>query len=326
MIPMPTFTETQQIVESNTALAGLAILDRAAAAAQAGWIEQALDAIFQSLQDVRENMAPADWDAFARYVREEHPLAAVLAQDPFTARALEKPRGYAGDAVMMDYLYGIHHSHLADAQATRAGREIHGYIQRNPAGQAVCWRRRHIAELIDRMAANGCRPDVLSIAAGHLREAELSEALAAGRAGRFVAMDADRESLREVAANYGAMGVETVHASVRHLLARKLHLGTFDFVYAAGLFDYLSDNVARALMARMFELTRPGGQLLIPNFAPHVLDRGYMETFMDWRLIYRDEYDMAMLAANLDAAVVESSEIYCDPGGSVVYLMVKKVG
>jgi hypothetical protein len=182
---------------------------------------------------------------------------------------------------------------MAATQASPLGREIFRCVQRFPASQAVRYRREHIAHLIDKMAACGSEPSVLAVASGHLREAELSEALTSGRVGRFVAVDADATSLREVEANYARLGVETVHGSVRHILARKLRLGTFDFVYAAGLYDYLADNVAQALAARMFEMVKTGGMMLIPNFAPQVRDRGYLETFMDWNLIYRDEYEMA---------------------------------
>jgi hypothetical protein len=321
---MQTSTYTNQIVASNPALTGLAVLDRAAAAIEDGHMDEALDAVFQSLQDARESMMPEEWAEFARYIREEHELAGMVAEDPMTKRALDKPRGYAGDAVMMDYLYGIHRSHEAADGANPLGREIYRYIQGRPAGEAVRYRREHIAQLVDRMAADGSQPTVLAIASGHLREAEVSAALDGGKVGRFVALDADADSLREVATNYASKGVETVHASVRHILARKVNLGTFDFVYAAGLFDYLAGNVAQALTARMFAVTSPGGQMLIPNFAPQVRDRAYMETFMDWHLIYRDEYDMAALTAGLDPAEIESYDVYSDPAGSVVYLLVKK--
>ena len=142
--------------------------------------------------------------------------------------------------------------------------------------------------------------------------------------GRFVALDADAESLKEVETNYGCKGVEVVHGSVRHILARKLTLGSFDFVYSAGLYDYLADNVAKALTARMFEMTRPGGQIMVANFAPQVRDRAYMEAFMDWQLIYRTEEEMGILMGDIDPAEVANYQAYSDPDGSVVYLMVHK--
>lgn len=318
-------SEVFAIISQNPVLRNLAFLDQAERELESGHIQESLDNIFQTLDSARETLSDADWHALAQYVRDNHPLGHSLYEDPMTKRALDKPRGYAGDAVMMDYLYGIHFSESAAADASPLGRQIYRYIQQRPAGQAVRFRREHIAGLIDTLAATRPNPSVLALAAGHLREAELSQALAEGRIARFVSLDADAESLREVEAGCAHLGVETIHGSVRHILARHINLGQFDFVYAAGLYDYLADRVAEALTARMFEMTKPGGEMLIPNFAPRVHDRAYMEAFMDWSLIYRDEKAMAALLGSIDPAEIESYRVYGDPTRSVVYLHVKKV-
>jgi len=85
-----------------------------------------------------------------------------------------------------------------------------------------------------------------------------------------------------VARDYGHLGIRTLPGSVRQILSGKAKTGQYDFVYAAGLFDYLSGPVAAALICRMFEMTRPGGMMLIPNFLTGGRDAGYMEAFMDW--------------------------------------------
>jgi extracellular factor (EF) 3-hydroxypalmitic acid methyl ester biosynthesis protein len=321
---MQTTINRNEVLNGTATSEGLAILDRAEAAIKDGRVPEALDAIFNSLQNARSTMTDEEWQRYALYIREDHEIAELVKQDPMTRRALDKPRGYAGDAVMMDYLYGIHSSIEAEQDASPLGRDSFRYIQERPAGKAVRYRREHIAELIDGMAARGGKPHVLAIASGHLREAELCRALSQGSMGRFVALDADEASLKEVTANYGCKGIEAVHGSVRHILARKVKLGNFDLVYAAGLYDYLTDNIARVLTVRMFEMTRPGGQMMIANFAPQVRDRGYMEAFMDWHLIYRTEEEMGTLMEDIDPEEVESCQVYSDPDGSVVYLMVHK--
>jgi extracellular factor (EF) 3-hydroxypalmitic acid methyl ester biosynthesis protein len=317
-------TLTNNVLHNDAAWCGLTILDQAAACIESGRVNQAMDDIFTGLQTTRETMSDEDWAEFARYARENHELGNWIYQDPMTRRAYEKPRGYAGDAVMMDYLYGIHGHHDAAAEASELGREIYEYIRGRLAPSAVRYRREHIAQMIDGMAMGGSHPSVLAVAAGHLREAELSNALASGHLGRFVALDADAESLRDIDRHYARLGVETIHASVRHLLMRKIGLGTFDFVYAAGLYDYLCENTAQALSARLFEMVNPGGQMLIPNFAPQLRDRAYMETFMDWTLIYRDQPAMARLLDKIEPAQIQSYDVYDDPNGSVVYLLIKK--
>jgi hypothetical protein len=308
----------------NPALHCLALADDVNAMVGARQIDEGLDTLFDGLMGARANLTREEWLAMAAYLRTEHPVLEAVFGDPMTRRAFDKPRGYAGDAVMMDYLYGLHSAAEAEAQASELGRAVYRYIRNRPAGRAVRFRREHLAGLIDELAAAKHRPSVLAIAGGHLREVELSSAMAAGKLGRFVALDADADSLREVERCYSGMGITPIHASVRHILGRKVKLGTFDFVYAAGLYDYLNDGVAQALTARMFEMTNPGGQLLVPNFAPGVQDRAYMEAFMDWDLIYRDRQDMARLMEGIDPSQIESYRIYADPSNSVVYLLLKK--
>jgi len=306
----------------TTTCAGTALFEGVRQLMALGESRMALDGLRTALNQLRLRMEADEWSAFARDAR-RHSLASILDQDPMTRRAFEKPRGYAGDAVMMDFIYGLYGYDDAVACASPFGREIFEWSRRTSASESVRLRRRHVADLIDGLAATR-RSDVLAIAAGHLREVELSTAVASRRTGRLVALDADADSLREIATRYGHLGVETVNASVRHLLARKCSLGSFDFVYASGLFDYLSDSTAAALTARMFELTKPGGRLLIPNFTPRCPEAGYMEAFMAWHLIYRDEFDMTKLVEAIPPQRIASYDIYSDRTGSIVYLLVHK--
>ena len=111
------------------------------------------------------------------------------------------------------------------------------------------------------------RARVLAIAAGHLREVELSAAVQQRTAARSSSRSIrTRRAWRSSPATTRASASGRVEGSVRQILAGKVNLGQFDFVYAAGLFDYLSAPVAAALTRRMFEMTKPGGIMLIPNF------------------------------------------------------------
>jgi len=104
---------------------------------------------------------------------------------------------------------------------------------------------------------------ILSIASGSLREVELSEAFNSGTVQEWAAVDQDEESLLECNRFYGVSGVSSLKGSVRQLLSRKLSLGQFDFVYAAGLFDYLGVPIAEALVYRMFKMLKPTGYFTV---------------------------------------------------------------
>jgi extracellular factor (EF) 3-hydroxypalmitic acid methyl ester biosynthesis protein len=223
--------------------------------------------------------------------------------------------------VMMDYIYGLGDAARAGQEATPIGRAIFRHMGTRPSARAVRYRRQLLAELIDRTAARG-GSRVFALAAGHLREVEMSAAVRAGRLEHFVAMDQDQASLAVVDRDYRELGVLPMSGSVRQILGGKVNLAHFDFVYAAGLFDYLAPSVATALTSRLFDMLRPGGTLLIPNFAAGAADTGYMEAFMDWHLIYRTHDDMQALAAAL--AGVRSVDVFDDDDATITFLLVNK--
>ena len=286
-----------------------------------GRIAAGLEDLFDDLS-VRREDAPEAWPEFARTCL-HHPLRRLLHQDPFTYRAFSKPRGYAGDAVMMDYIYGLGEASTAARGATPLGRAIFAHMATRPSASAVRYRRHLLATLIDRTAARG-GDAVFALAAGHLREVELSGAVQNGQITSFVAMDQDTASLTVVARDYARLGISAVSGSVRHILSGTAQPGAFDFVYAAGLFDYLGTPVATALTCKLFDMTRSGGMLLIPNFKTGAPDTGYMEAFMDWRLIYRHHDDMRALAASLPADRVADFEIFDDDDDAITFLLVSK--
>jgi hypothetical protein len=163
---------------------------------QNGRVAPALDELFEELRARREE-EPATWPEYAQECL-SHPVRHLLHQDPFTYRVFSKPRGYAGDAVMMDYIYGLGEAGQAAREATPLGRAIFQYMGTRPSARAVRYRRQLIASLIDRVAENG-GTSVLALAAGHLREAACSGALRDGQIRDFVAFDQDEASLAVVA-------------------------------------------------------------------------------------------------------------------------------
>jgi hypothetical protein len=296
-------------------------LDSVDQALRMGKIAVGLEDLFADL-GLRREEEPETWPEFARACQ-EHPVRQVLHQDPFTYRAFSKPRGYAGDAVMMDYIYGLGEARRAAREATPMGRAIFSHMATRPSALAVRFRRHLLADLIDRTAARG-GTRVFALAAGHLREAEISTAVRSGCLRDFVAMDQDDASLEVVNRDYARFGVRTMSGSVRQILGRRVNQGRFDFVYAAGLYDYLAAPVAAALTARLFEMTRSGGTMLIPNFAAGAADTGYMEAFMDWHLIYRTHEEMGTLASALPANTVADVDIFDDESSTITFLVVRK--
>ncbi len=71
---------------------------------------------------------------------------------------------------------------------------------------------------------------------------------------------------------------------------------SYDFIYCAGLFDYLPDRTCKRLMGLFHQSLVPGGQVVATNVAPVSPNRGSLELILDWHLIYRDAAQVATLA------------------------------
>lgn len=275
--------------------------------------------------------AHSQWPQLVKDDIQTHPLWKVVRECPLTDRSASRPRGYAGDAVMIDYLYGVTQPDLESLGPV--AKAVFGYSVSSPAGRAVRYRRYRLANLIDSLAVaklhagdKGLR--ILSVAAGHGRELALSVAYQQGLVTEMVALDQDQNSLDQLVADYGQgpAKVTPLPLSVRSLLAGKHDLGTFDLIYSAGLYDYLDTAIAQRLTSRLFDALSPRGRLLYANFAPDIHSVGYMEAAMDWWLIYRDAQQTLALSDEIDKGLIAQVSEYSDPDKNIHFVELERAG
>lgn len=285
----------------------------------------------------------AELDALVHgYTHEEHErhgfylrrvLWPYLISGEFLRRANLKPRGYAGDAEMMTMAYenayvGPHvfnqlmHKHGVETRAAEAVRSRRRLIPRM------------LREVADRLGEGAAREfHLLSLAAGPASEIE-DIVRDPADAQRFAvtlldqdpfALDLARETVRRVEAARGVrLSVRYVQDSVRTMIrTRDLgHLiGRHHFVYSMGLFDYLSAPVARAVLAKTWQVVRPGGTLVVGNFHSSTPTRYHMAYWGDWSLWYRTEEAFLALAEGLEYA---SARIEFDETGCQMFLRLEK--
>lgn len=276
------------------------------------------------LDKLRSSVSQDVWRSLIP-IAQDHPINAFLQQDPFTAWSCDKPRGYSGDAGLIDIIY--HHPCQDElvASATPLGRAIYEVSANATAAVAARERRDILARHVDRIAAErGADAEVLAVAAGHLREAELSTALKEGRLKRWVALDQDPISIGSVTRDYAGTAVEAVNGSVKGLLGSSYNLGTFDLVYAAGLYDYLPRAVAVRLTRKCLRLLKPGGMFLFANYHVSLPDEAYMEAFMNWELILRSQEEMwDIVNASADRNEVEA-KVESGVHGALLYATMTK--
>lgn len=300
----------------------------AIAAFEDGHYTEAIDTITHALSQRRsETIARGGTDAWQLDVNElrSSPLFGLAQQDPFTNHCYRKPRGYPGDALLLDWIYRDFRLLTPPQPTTTAASIYRETIDCGPA-EAVRWRRQRLADLIDETASRKPNARVLAVAAGHLREADLSVALQRGRIGEVVALDQDEESLAEVDRRYTASGmpVTTVKAPIRDVIAGRYTVSDFDLIYSAGLYDYLADPVAEKLTTALWQGLNPGGTLVVTNFLEGTKDRGWMEAMMDWWLIFRTPEQIDAFTHGIARQEIRRKHAYVCPTGSVGYVSLRK--
>jgi extracellular factor (EF) 3-hydroxypalmitic acid methyl ester biosynthesis protein len=287
------FAEAERLVRSNRAIDAFRLLDRPLGDA---WF--ALDASERSGMKARIRASE---------------LFNLCLEDPFTRRAFEKPRGYAGDAVMLDYVYAGE----APEGVSAVGRDVFHNTVRSTMGLSVLHRRDLLRAHIDQTVAEVQDYRILSVASGHCRELDGSLVLTRDVPGDFLAFDQDHESCAVVRKDYSSPRVKVMEGGIRNLVKPTFELGKFDFIYSAGLYDYLDTNSAHALTSALINRLQPGGRLIIANYAEGAWGRAYLELFMDWHLIYRSPQEMMMLFDQPERA---SAYCWTDPHRNVVYV------
>jgi SAM-dependent methyltransferase len=287
-------------------------------------VEAGMERLVLGLKSLRQVATPRAWETFCRTECIAHPVRYLVHQDPLTERAFFKPRGYPGDAVVLDLFYGAEGVEPYVDDATPLGREIYNYTSGAPAARALRRRKEILATMIDRVSDSTDDAHILTLGCGHLREAEMSSALKQRKVNRFLAVDRDRDSLKVVRERFGPLGVETVESTVNELIDDADQIGNFDFVYAAGPYDHLNRWTATRLTEALFRATRSGGLLLVTNFVHGIRDAGYMEAFMDWRLNFRNAHDMFALTSSLPEEQIADRRTFSEESGGIVFLAVRR--
>jgi extracellular factor (EF) 3-hydroxypalmitic acid methyl ester biosynthesis protein len=272
-----------------------------------------------ALQTVRTQVPAEDWKSSIVPDVRRHSIMDFLLQDPFTRRSFQKPRGYPGDAELLDMAYLEPDAAHTSAEVSALGRQIFEYTSAVPASKAVRERKEVLAREISSVLQRVSSPRVLSVACGHLRELKSLQKLGDPRFAEFIAFDQDPISLKTVQNHWSYLGVRPVLGGVKHLFQNDI--GRFDLVYAAGLYDYLQTNTAKTLTARLFALLNPGGTLLIANFLPDIWESGYMEAAMDWWLLHRTLPEIGAFLDETPSAQIAKYEVYPDVYEKIGYLM-----
>ena len=226
----------------------------------------------------------------------------LLEAGSLQAHARFKPRGYAGDFEMLRRIW--EQSCCDDP----LGRAFDCYFLRQAAPQAVRSRMQQTAAALVSHRLGFSRREYHVTSVGSGPAIDVAEALAMlpeDRRGSLrvtlleldaAALDDARGRLEPLLPSGALSCVRTNLFRLAKRADRDATLGSPSFLICSGLFDYLDDEPAVAMLQMFWRQLVRGGILLVGNFAPHNPTRAYMEWIGNWYLTYRTAEQMARLA------------------------------
>jgi extracellular factor (EF) 3-hydroxypalmitic acid methyl ester biosynthesis protein len=273
------------------------------------------------------NLAEDQHSIYRSYYKKQ--MSDLIVHSPLLKRAYTKPLGYAGDYEMMNMIYRDH----AEGDSL-FGKALNLYAAQEEAAQATINRVEYLATKIRKAIEVRGRVRLASIGCGPAHElfVLLKQNPELGPYIDVALIDQEERvltycerTLSPIAIRTGAK-VHFIKESVRRLLtAKKLKeaLGERDFIYSAGLFDYLNARSFSTLLSVLYEALAPSGHLAIGNFAGNNPSRYFMEYCLDWFLIHRSREDLLSFVAELRPTPARA-EVDAERSGVNLFLLIWK--
>jgi len=258
-------------------------------------------------------------------------LLPLMMASPFFNRVYSKPLGYAGDYEMVNMMFRKERS-----GKTTYGQIINDWLLETCPAEAHRNRIHLLEKMLNKVAEEAAAADkqvrILNVGCGPAHELQLffSKNKEAHRFS-FDLLDFNGETLdfakRQIEAVTDKQGnppkITYILKTVQELLRQAIELPaaskTYDVIYCAGLFDYLSDRVCAKLVHLFYQWCEPGGRVIVTNVHSSNPVKGLMEHVSEWHLMLRDESDMERLASGLKPV-----NIYRDETGINVFLEIDK--
>jgi extracellular factor (EF) 3-hydroxypalmitic acid methyl ester biosynthesis protein len=289
--------------------------------------EALLDALFEQLRAAKALMQEKTHaDLIWGYVFKE--LFPYLVRSRFFERAYYKPKGYAGDFFMIELIY--RNQPEGDG---KLGSLVDGWLLNQIPARAVRGRRRLLQQELDRLCRQRLATDasinIMNLACGPCRE--LLDLIAHGGYSEKInalCIDIDAEALQfasQQASRFDHRAALRFMCEnvIKWALGRsQQNFDPQDIIYSSGLCDYLDRRLVLSLIQSCYEHLKPGGALIIGNFAPANPDRLIMDHLFYWRLIYRDDAELRSLFS--DSPFGDQVEILSEKEGVNLFALARR--
>jgi 2-polyprenyl-3-methyl-5-hydroxy-6-metoxy-1,4-benzoquinol methylase len=214
----------------------------------------------------------------------------------------DRPLGYAGDFVTMNYIYDFHDKFLGSSSLDML---INNYTTNIPISNSNIIRKDYFKQKIKELSSRGDNPLIASIGCGSARE--LIELIKEGQITgpiTFTCVDLEGKALDYVRKSMEAIdkekqanvNIQYAKVDIRDLVKNErlqAKIGRHDFIYASGLMDYLQSKMIKKIISVLLQNLKSGGQLIVVNAGTNdAYFRSYYELLGGWEFIHRSEAEL----------------------------------
>ncbi len=280
--------------------------------AQIEYIRHNKHRVFEKLDkffaDAWAEVKDLDKDSYLAYQKYFQSINLPLLEIPveINRHIYQKPLGYSGDYIMINYIYDYHggEKYLGSSSYEKL---INNYTCNIPVSSSNIERKKFLKDKISETlsCADQHTTKILSAACGPARELlELAEEGRINKPVHFMALDFEALALDYIKTRLSAidkgktrnLSIEYICRDITGIIRNKelkQRIEGCNLIYAFGIFDYLSERMASRLVKELFELLSPNGELVICNISlEKASHRAYYELLGGWNMVYRTKEQM----------------------------------
>jgi len=277
-------------------------------------IFEKFDMYFNNTWEIAKNFTKEEYDFHQKYLRR---MLWPLLRDPVETNRLvcEKALGYAGDFIIMNYIYDFHNKYLG---ASSYEKLINFYTCNIPISTSVVKRKDFFKKKILEVLHSRRFPKVLSVGSGPTRE--LLELVGEAKIVKplyFDCLDFEKKALEYIrtqlhkieSGKKSYLHIRFINKNILDLIKDKKIENTlkkYHLIYASGLFDYLFTRTAKKVVKNLYKLLNKKGVLIFTNAKKeNATHQAYYEMLGEWYLRHRRKRELLTWTKDIQNANIK---------------------
>ena len=282
-----------------------------------GWAPVALGSLIRLCATLRQNTR--DWMRVRHLLRSHPTMRRLMREDPTVFHA------WRSTAVRLDLLMGHPAAAPLLADASRAGQDLFAVTRVLPWANALRHRHALLARMVDAVAADVPDASILTLGAGHLREA--AEVTRLSRIGRWVVLEEEVEQRRALRDSLPpGLPLQALRCSLRGFAKRSYRQGCFDLICIPRPPLFWTPSATAELVGAAFRVLKPSGRLLLCAAGAPVPEAAWMDTYLERTPRWTTPREMEALLAMVPPEDCASRQVFPSIDGHIMHVILRRQG